>query len=129
MRFLGAQLNEIEVTAHLKSVMAAHEGYVVRKFKAPLDAIHRGVRFAPEVRIPRNIHSDIRAAGKLRKAEVQATASNLRTEFVEGRVADSGVMLKGEAQVAGLVQPGARAGILTEHLILRSGGKASYERG
>jgi len=51
---------------------------------------------------------------------VQATAGDLHAEFVESRTADGGVMLKGKAEVARLVQTGACAGILTEDLILRT---------
>jgi len=66
---------------------------------------------------------------EVRKTEVQAAARDLHAEFVKGRAADGGVMLKGKAEIARLVQTGARAGILTEDLILRSGGKAGHERG
>src|SRR5712692_11419023 len=65
LRLLGAQLNEIEVGARLESVMAAHDGQVVRELESPLDAIHSGVRLASEVRKPRYIHADIGATRKL----------------------------------------------------------------
>src|SRR5258708_11448081 len=117
--FRAANLNKIEVATSLKSGVAAHVLPIGGKSNPPLDAIHGGIRFAPEVRIPRYIHRDVGATRKLRKTEVQAAARDLHAEFVKGRAADGGVMLKGKAEIARLVQTGARARILTEDLILR----------
>src|SRR5260370_9234948 len=108
--------------------MAPNEGHVVGEFKPPLDAIHCGVGLASEVSIPRDIHGDIGATRKLRKAEVQAAARHLHAEFVECGLADGRSVLKRKAEVARLIQTSARAGVLTEHLILRSGGKTGHQR-
>src|SRR5258708_13269347 len=120
---------DIKAPPPLKGGRAAHGGHVVGEFEPPLDAIHRGVRFASEIRISRDIHRDLGATRKLRKTEVQATAGDLHAELVESRSADGGLVLEGKAEVARLVQAGPRAGILTQNLLLRSGGKTSYERG
>src|SRR5256885_13720334 len=44
-------------------------------------------------------------------------------------IADDGVVLSGDAEVAGLAQAGARAGVLAKDLVLRGGRKAGSERG
>ncbi len=129
MLFFGAQLNEVHVGADLESMLSADQSDVVRKFKAPFDAVHGGVGFAAEVGISGYIHADIGAAWKLRKTEVQAASRHLHSEFVESGVAGDGVVLKGKTEVPRLVHPSPRAGILAEDLILRSGGKAGHERG
>ena len=62
---LGSQLNEIQIAAHLEGMFAANHADVVCEFKPALDAVYRGVRFAPEVRESRDVHTDIGAARKL----------------------------------------------------------------
>src|SRR5258708_33863224 len=119
---------DIKAPPPLKGGRAARGGQVVGDFNPPLDAIHRGVRFASEIRISRDIHCDLGATRKLRKTEVQATAGALHAEFVESRAADGGLVLEGKAAVARLVKAGTSAGILTEELVLRSVGWTKYEK-
>src|SRR5205807_8794825 len=95
-----AELNDVTVTAHLEGVLAAHEGDVVREFESQLDAIDSGVGFPAEIGKPGHIDGDPITTRKLREAEVQTAASDLHAEFIEGRVAGEGVVLKGEVQVA-----------------------------
>src|SRR5260370_12966506 len=118
----------MKVAARLESVMDRNEVNFDGKSNPLLDAIHSGVRLASEVSIPRYIHRDIGATRKLRKAEVQTAARHLHAEFVECGLVDGRSVLKRKAEVARLIQTGARTGVLTEHLILRSGGKAGHQR-
>ena len=60
---------------------------------------------------------------------MQTATCNLKAEFVKGAVVHNGVMLKSDVEVAGLIQPGARAGVLTKDLILRSGLDSGDQRG
>jgi len=53
---------------------------------------------------------------------MEAAASELEAGFVEIAIADDGVVLKGDVEVAGLGKTCARAGVLSEDLVLRSGG-------
>ena len=57
------------------------------------------------------------------------TAGDLRAKLIKGGIADDGVMLKREVEVARLTQARACTGILTEDLILRRGRKTREERG
>ena len=122
-------MNDIDVAAHLEGVLAADKANVVHEFKATFNAVNRGVGFTAEVRVPGYIHTDIGTARKLRKAKVDPAAGDLRAKLIKGIIADDGVMLKSEVEVAGLTQARACTGILTEDLILRSGRKAGEKRG
>src|SRR6266404_2699660 len=108
-------------------MFAADQSHIVCEFEAPLDAVNGGVGFPAKVGKPRDVHTNLVAARKLGKTEVQAAAGDLHTEFVDRRAAYGGVMLKGKAKVARLVVACARAGILAEDLVLRGGGKAGDE--
>src|SRR5262249_23927693 len=128
LRFGRAKLNQVEVAAEFEGVLAVYPGDVIGEFGTALDAIYGGVRLASEIGEPGNVDADVVAAGKLRKAEVQTAARKLEAEFVEGAVANDRVVLGGDVQIAGLVDASARAGVLPEYLVLRSGGKAGDER-
>ncbi len=59
---------------------------------------------------------------------MQAAASVLEAGFVEIAIADNGVVLESDVEVAGLRQASAGAGVLPEDLVLRSGRLAGDER-
>ena len=121
-------MDEVCVAAKLESVPSVDDADVIREFEAPFDAIHWRVGFAAEIGTVRDVDADQVAAGKLREAEVETATRDLRAEFIEGCVADNGVMLESEIEVARLVVAGARAGVLTEDLVLRSGRQAGDKR-
>ncbi len=128
LRFRGAQLDEVVVAAEFEGVLAANEADLVGEFGAALDAIDGGVRLAAEIGDARNVDADVAAAGKLRESEVQAAAGVLEAGFVEIAIADNGVVLESDVEVAGLRQASAGAGVLPEDLVLRSGRLAGDER-
>src|SRR5258708_28288874 len=68
--FGGAQLNEIGVAADLEGVFSVDQADIICELKPSLDAIDRRVGFAAKVRVSRNVHTDLIATGKLRKAKV-----------------------------------------------------------
>src|SRR5262249_49428927 len=107
---------------------ATKESEVIGEFGAALDPIHRGIGLAAEVSETGDIHTNLIAAGELRETEMQAATGELEAEFVEGGGASRSVVLKGDVEVAGLVEAGARAGVLAEHLVLRCGREAGGER-
>jgi len=120
-------LDEVEIAAHFERVLAAHEADVVGKFEAALDAVDRGIGLAAKISEARNIDAYLIATGKLRETEMQTAAGALEAKFVEPRIAQDGVVLKNDGEIAGLVEAGARAGVLTEDLVLRSGFNPSDE--
>jgi len=87
------------VTAHLEGVLAADEGDVVREFESPLDAIDSGVWFPAEIGKPGILTAIRSPPGSCEKPEVQTAASDLHAEFIEGRIAGEGIVLKGKVQV------------------------------
>src|SRR5882762_5047641 len=128
LRFRGAKLHKIKVSAEFKRVPAANDADQIGKFGAALDAIDGGVRLAAKVCDARDVDANIAAAGKLRETKVQAAPRVLEAGLVEIAIADYGVMLGSQVEVARLGQPRARSGVLPENLGLRSGRLAGDER-
>src|SRR5262249_59482290 len=61
--FGGTQLNQVDVASELERVLAPGFGQSVGKFESPLDAVHGGIGFTPEIRETRNVYADLIAAG------------------------------------------------------------------
>src|ERR1700675_362208 len=59
---------------------------------------------------------------------MQAAARILSAKFIEGRVADDGVVLSNDGEIAVLIYASAGSGILSEDLILRGGLHAGNQR-
>ena len=116
--FGGAQLDDVTVTAHFEGVIAANQRDVIGEFRTALDTIHRGIWFAAKIGVARYVDGDVGAAGQLRKTEVQTTARKLGAKFIEGGVADDGVVLSDDGEIAILIYAGAGSGVLSEDLIL-----------
>src|SRR5436309_4638707 len=103
LRLGRAQLDQIQIAAHLEGVLAVDQTDVVREFKPALDAVHRGVRFAPEIPKSGDIHRDIGAPRELWKTKVNPPAGDLRAEVMKCRVADDAGVLKRRVDIAGVV--------------------------
>src|ERR1700726_187113 len=59
---------------------------------------------------------------------MQAAARILSAKFIEGRVADDGVVLSNDGEIAVLIYASAGSGVLSEDLILRGGLHAGNQR-
>src|ERR1700693_2410680 len=128
LRFGGTQLDDVEVPAHFEGVPAANQRQVIGEFRAALDAIDGGIWFAAEICVARNVDADVGAAGQLRKSEVQAATCKLAAKLIEGGVADGGVVLSNDGEIAILIYARAGSGVLSEDLILRGGLHAGNQR-
>jgi len=117
----GAELDEVGVGADLESVAATGDGAVIAELEAALDAVHGRVGFPAEVGDTGDVNAKAGAPGEIRITEVHAAAGELEAEFVEGGVAQDGVVLEGDVEVGALVEANARTGVLAEDLVLRSG--------
>src|SRR6202011_1318943 len=60
--------------------------------------------------------------------EMEAAACILKAQFIEGGVADDGVVLSDDGEVAVLIYSRAGSGVLSEDLILRGGLHAGNQR-
>src|SRR5262249_27321873 len=88
LRFLGAELDEIDVGTELESMLTLDPTHVVGPLEAALDAVHGGKGLPPEERESGYVHAQATAAGKLREPVVQAAAGELEPSFVKQRVRD-----------------------------------------
>src|SRR6266852_280065 len=97
----GTQLDEVGIRAEFKSVTTVGDGDVVGELEAALDAIDGRVGFTAKITEARDIHGDIGTARQIGEAEMNSAARVLEAKFIEGSVAENGVVLEGDVEIAG----------------------------
>src|SRR5215469_10361931 len=117
--FGRTQLNEVEVGPDLEGMPSVRDGANVRELITALDTIDRRIGLAAEVSVAGNVDAEVAASLKRGESEVQAAARKLEAKFVEGRVAEDGIVLKNDVDVAIVVFPNSGPRVLSKHLVLR----------
>src|SRR4029077_13250765 len=119
LRRISVDFYQVHVAAELESVPPLDPGQVVGPLEAPLHAIFRGERLAPQETEASQVDRRCASTRQIGESVVQPTPRVLETRLVEKVVAKRCRMLRHYGQVAGLLVGGAIPGILPEVLVLR----------